>query len=130
MVLNDSNYGFERWHGTLLLIAIVVFAIFFNTFLAKKLPMVEGLVLIIHIIGLFCIVIPLWVMAPRNTAKAVFTEFTNAGGWSSTGVAVMVGLQASVLSMVGFDCGVHMCKWSMGTRKDIRLKRKMLIKYS
>lgn len=122
MVLNDETYGFERWHGTLLLIAIVLFAIFFNTFLAKKLPMVEGLVLIIHIIGLFCIVIPLWVMAPRNTAKAVFTEFTNGGGWSSTGVAVMVGLQASVLSMVGFDCGVHMCKWNMGTCKDFCLE--------
>ena len=94
----------------MLVIAITAFAIVFNTFLAKKLPMVEGLILIIHIVGLFAIVIPLWVLAPRNTAKAVFTEFSNGGGWSSTGTSVMVGLSTSIVSMLGFDCGVHMCK--------------------
>ena len=110
IILNDPSYVFERWHGTMLVIAITSFAIVFNTFLAKKLPMVEGLILIIHIVGLFAIVIPLWVLAPRNTAKAVFTEFSNGGGWSSTGTSVMVGLSTSIVSMLGFDCGVHMCK--------------------
>ncbi len=110
IILNDPTYIFERWQGTMLVIAITSFAILFNTFLAKKLPMVEGLILIIHIVGLFAIVIPLWVLAPRNTAKAVFTEFSNGGGWSSTGTSVMVGLSTSIVSMLGFDCGVHMCK--------------------
>lgn len=110
IILNDPTYVFERWQGTMLVIAITSFAIVFNTFLAKKLPMVEGLILIIHIVGLFAIVIPLWVLAPRNTAKAVFTEFSNGGGWSSTGTSVMVGLSTSIVSMLGFDCGVHMCK--------------------
>ena len=110
IILNDPTYVFERWQGTMLVIAITAFAIVFNTFLAKKLPMVEGLILIIHIVGLFAIVIPLWVLAPRNTAKAVFTEFSNGGGWSSTGTSVMVGLSTSIVSMLGFDCGVHMCK--------------------
>ena len=110
IILNDPTYIFERWQGTMLVIAITSFAIVFNTFLAKKLPMVEGLILIIHIVGLFAIVIPLWVLAPRNTAKAVFTEFSNGGGWSSTGTSVMVGLSTSIVSMLGFDCGVHMCK--------------------
>ncbi|KAL8824834.1 MAG: hypothetical protein Q9191_004789 [Dirinaria sp. TL-2023a] len=108
IILNDPTYVFERWHGTMLVIAITSFAILFNTFLAKKLPMVEGLILIIHIVGLFAIVIPLWVLAPRNTAKVVFTEFTNGGGWSSKGTSVMVGLSTSIVSMLGFDCGVHM----------------------
>lgn len=108
IILNDPTYVFERWHGTMLVIAITSFAILFNTFLAKKLPMVEGLILIIHIVGLFAIVIPLWVLAPRNTATAVFTEFTNAGGWNSKGTSVMVGLSTSIVSMLGFDCGVHM----------------------
>ncbi|KAK0511157.1 hypothetical protein JMJ35_006709 [Cladonia borealis] len=108
IILNVPTYVFERWQGTMLVIAITAFAIVFNTFLAKKLPMVEGLILIIHIVGLFAIVIPLWVLAPRNTAKAVFTEFSNGGGWSSTGTSVMVGLSTSIVSMLGFDCGVHM----------------------
>jgi hypothetical protein len=75
IILNDVNYVFEAWHGTLLVIAITTFSILFNTFLAKNLPMVEALILIIHVVGLFAIIIPLWVLAPRNNAKAVFTEF-------------------------------------------------------
>jgi hypothetical protein len=77
LVLNNPTYIFEPWHGTLLVIAITAFCIIFNTFLAKKLPMVEGLVLIIHILGFFAVLIPLWVLAPRTDAKTVFTEFTN-----------------------------------------------------
>ncbi|KAE8348933.1 amino acid/polyamine transporter I [Aspergillus coremiiformis] len=108
VVLNDSTYHFQRWHGTLLLIAIVTFSILFNTFLARNLPMVEGLILILHVIGLFAIIIPLWVLAPRKNAKAVFTEFNNGGGWNSPGTATLVGLSATVTSMIGYDCSVHM----------------------
>ncbi|KAH1990122.1 hypothetical protein KXV33_008317 [Aspergillus fumigatus] len=90
VVLNDPTYEFQRWHGTLLVVAITTFSILFNTFLAKNLPMVEGLILIIHVVGLFAIIIPLWVLAPRNSAKAVFTEFNNAGGWDSDGTATLI----------------------------------------
>ncbi|MCJ1302732.1 hypothetical protein MMC08_005536 [Hypocenomyce scalaris] len=108
LVLNDPTYIYERWHGTLLVVAISTFSILFNTFLAKKLPIVEGIVLVLHIFGLFVIIIPLWVLAPRNSAKAVFTEFSNAGGWSDTGTSVMIGLLSPIVSMLGFDCAVHM----------------------
>jgi amino acid transporter len=108
LILNDSSYVFERWHGTMFVIAIAVFAIIFNTFLARKLPMVEGLILIIYIVGFFAIIVPLWVLAPRNSPKAVFTEFTNNGGWSSMGTSVMIGLSGTIASMAGFDCAVHM----------------------
>ncbi|KAH2212164.1 hypothetical protein KXV58_009486, partial [Aspergillus fumigatus] len=84
------------------------FSILFNTFLAKNLPMVEGLILIIHVVGLFAIIIPLWVLAPRNSAKAVFTEFNNAGGWDSDGTATLVGLSTTITAMIGYDCSVHM----------------------
>jgi choline transport protein len=100
LVLNNPNYIFERWHGTLLVIAITAFCIIFNTFLAKRLPMVEGMVLIIHILGFFAVLIPLWVLAPRSSASEVFTEFTNIGGWSPTGLAVMVGLLSPVYTLM------------------------------
>lgn len=93
----------------MLVIAITLFSILFNTFLAKKLPLVEALILILHIVGLFIIVIPLWVLAPRNTASAVFTEFNNGGGWVSDGAATMVGLSTTITAMIGYDCSVHMC---------------------
>src|SRR2546423_13826106 len=111
IVLNNPSYVFERWHGTMLTIAVAVFSIIFNTFLAKKLPMVEGIIMIIYVIGFFAIIIPLWVLAPRANAHDVFTQFTNAGGWSSTGTAFMVGLSGSLASLGGFDCAVHMCRW-------------------
>lgn len=110
IVLNRPTYEFERWHGTLLVIAITAFSILFNTFLAKNLPMVEGLILIIHVVGLFAIIIPLWVLAPRNSAKAVFTEFYDGGEWGSPGTATLVGLSTTITSMIGYDCSVHMCK--------------------
>lgn len=61
-----------------------------------------------QIIGFFVIIIPLWVLAPISDAHDVFTTFNNGGGWSSTGVAVMVGMGGVVPSLAGFDCAVHM----------------------
>lgn len=85
IVLNNPHYVFERWHGTLLVIAITLLSILFNTFLAKRLPLVEVFILILHICGLFAIIIPLWVLAPRRTAKQVFTEFNDGGNWAAMG---------------------------------------------
>lgn len=108
IVLNNPDYVYERWHGTLLIIAITVFAILFNTVLAKRLPMVEGLLLVLHVLGLFAIIITLWVLAPTADAYTVWTQFTNAGNWNSDGTATMVGLLSPIISMIGFDCAVHM----------------------
>ncbi|KAJ5937266.1 hypothetical protein N7454_004921 [Penicillium verhagenii] len=108
IVLNHPDYDFQRWHGTMLVIAISSFSIMFNTFMAKNLPFVEGLILIIHVIGLFAIIIPLWVLAPRNNVRAVFTSFNNGGGWDNSGTATLVGLSTTITSMLGYDCSVHM----------------------
>ncbi|KAM3421995.1 hypothetical protein BST61_g2372 [Cercospora zeina] len=110
IILNNPSYVPERWHGTLLVIAVAAFAVLFNTVLAKKLPMVEGLLLILHVLGLFAIIIVLWVLAPTANAKNVFTKFTNAGGWSSNGTSFMVGLITPIISLIGFDCAVHMAE--------------------
>jgi amino acid transporter len=109
VTLSVSNYEAQPWHGTMIVIGVVCFTVFFNTFLAKRLPFVEGMMLILHIVGLFAIMIPLWILAPRNNSKAVFTEFTNNGGWGSKGVSFMVGLNPLVVSLLGFDSSVHMC---------------------
>jgi amino acid transporter len=60
IALNNEKYALEGqrpWHGTLLVIAVTAFAIFFNTALAKKLPLVEGLLLVLHVVGFFAIII-------------------------------------------------------------------------
>lgn len=111
---NPTSYVPKPWHGTLLIIAITSFAIFFNTVLAKKLPLVEGLLLVLHVLGLFAIIITLWVLSPTADAHAVWTEFTNAGGWNSSGTATMIGMLSPIISMLGFDCAVHMSAYIEG----------------
>lgn len=108
IVLNNADYVFERWNGTLLVIALVAFAVLFNTFFAKRLPAIEGMVLILHLLGFFGIIIPLWVLAPRNSAKEVFTSFENLGGWPTQGLSFMVGMLTSVYGLLGADSAVHM----------------------
>ena len=71
------------------------------------------MVLVLHILGFFAIIIPLWVMAPRADAHVVLLEFTNYGGWSSTGLSSMIGLLAPTAVLIGYDCSVHMCKSSL-----------------
>ncbi|KAL8663236.1 MAG: hypothetical protein Q9168_008126 [Polycauliona sp. 1 TL-2023] len=110
ILLNSPSYTFERWHGTLLIIAIATIAIILNIVLAKQLPRIEVIMLILHFVGSFAIIIPLWVTAPRTPAKRVFTEFQNNGGWLNMGLSVLIGLTGPVYSMIASDCAVHMAE--------------------
>lgn len=111
--MNDSSYNPQQWHGTLLVIAMVVFAIVFNVSMAKQLPKVEIVILVVHVVGLFAIIVPLLVMTPsRNSGTVALLEFYNGGNWETVGVATMIGLLTPLGSMLGFDCAVHMCRIS------------------
>lgn len=107
-ILNYPDYVPERWHGTLLTFAVASFSVFFNTFLVKKLPLVEGIVLIVHIFGFFAVLITLWVMAPRSDPYEVFTTFNNYGGWTTDGLSALVGILAVMIPLLGADGAVHM----------------------
>ncbi|KAL9594716.1 MAG: hypothetical protein Q9219_006880 [cf. Caloplaca sp. 3 TL-2023] len=108
LLLNDTRYDFQRWHGTLLIIAVATVAIILNIFLAKQLPRLEVLMLVLHVVGFLAIVLVLWVLAPRTPAKVVFTEFQNNGNWPNLGLSVLIGLTGPVYSMIASDCAVHM----------------------
>ena len=101
VVLNYPNYVMESWHGTLLLIAVAAIAIFFNTFLIKKLSMIEGLILMLHVFGFFAILIPLWVTSPRKEAREVFFDFQDNGDWGSVVGACVLGVLSPVFSFIG-----------------------------
>ncbi|KAG8533987.1 uncharacterized protein KY384_001730 [Bacidia gigantensis] len=47
--LNNSNYVPQQWHGTLLVIAAVSFAIVFNIATAKHLPIIQVVLLMLHV---------------------------------------------------------------------------------
>ncbi|KAF2728388.1 amino acid transporter [Polyplosphaeria fusca] len=108
IALNKPDYAFEAWHGTLLVFAVSAFNVIFNTFLAKKLPLIEGIVLVVHIFGFFAILVVLWVMGPKGDAHAVFTTFNDYGGWNNLGLSTLSGLVAVVLPLLGADAAVHM----------------------
>jgi hypothetical protein len=114
IVLNNlDTYIYQSWHGTLLTIAVIVFASLFNTLLAVRLPMIEGVLLILHLAGLFAIIIPLWVMAPRGNVKDTILTFTTTAGWSDVSLASLIGMVSVIAVLVGYDCTVHMCEYAV-----------------
>jgi hypothetical protein len=71
--------------------------------------MVEGVFVILHIFGIL-IFVPLWILAPKREGGSPLVDFYNPGGWSSYGVATLVGSTASLTTLIGFDCSIHMGK--------------------
>ena len=110
MVLNNPAYNPQRWHGSLIALALVLFSLFFNTVVVKFLPIIEGTILILHFAGFIAILVPLWVLAPHASAHAVFTEFNDGGNWHSIGLATLIGILSPTLSLIGPDAAVHMAE--------------------
>jgi hypothetical protein len=92
-MLRDRQY-------TLMTMAVGVFAIAFNSFGAKHLPLFEGVMLAAFVVGFFAICIPLWVLVPKAPASEVFGKFDNFGGWASIGAACIVGQSAASAAFI------------------------------
>jgi choline transport protein len=88
--VTNASFGFPNWQYTLIMLAFLVITIFFNTWGAKVLPMLETISLFGHLAGFFVVMIPLVVLCQKNSAHAVFLEVVNNGGWSHTGTACLV----------------------------------------
>jgi amino acid transporter len=99
--LNDPDSEPKRWQGSLLAFAMVLVLYISNTWGAKSMPIVNNCLLVVHVFGFFIVIIVLWIMAPRNSAEKVFTEFMNGGGYASMTVTVMVG---QISAIYGFTC--------------------------
>ena len=79
--------------------AFVLAAIWFNTSAIGKLPILEGLAVVLHVFGFFAFVVILWVMGLRANAKETFTVFADDNSWGSVGLATLVGLYAQSRSL-------------------------------
>ncbi|KKY26616.1 putative amino acid transporter [Diplodia seriata] len=110
LVLNYPDYEFQRWHGTLLHIAVILVALFFNTITKPLLPIVELILLGLHVVGFFALIIPLVDLAPHASPKEVFATFYNGGDWSSDGLSFFVGLTATMFAFVGCDAATHLAE--------------------
>ena len=89
--------------------AVLTFSIIFNTFFVSKLPILEGTVLVLHIVGFFAILVPLWVLGDMpKPASEVFFSFTDGGQWGNTGLSCLIGMLSPVFSFLGPDSATHM----------------------
>lgn len=77
VTLNDPTYVLQSWHSTLLVIAVVTACVIVNTFLVRKLPLIEGFVLVLHVFGFFAVLIPLWIFAPKAPSSVLWGELRN-----------------------------------------------------
>jgi choline transport protein len=114
------SYIQQNWHQSLVMIAIGILGTFMNTYGAQHLPLLEGIVLVFHIFGFFCIIIPLWVLAPKAPASEVFGGFNDFGGWGSIGAACFVGTVAAAGSFGGSDAAAHLSEETRDASKSVR----------
>lgn len=110
IVLNCPSYDAPRWQGTLCVIVVIFIVLSINIFGAKRLPFLQNVFLVLHVLSFVAIMIVLWVVARIQPTKAVFTHFENNGGWNSMGLSLMVGQVTSVY-MVICKFTSHVCFW-------------------
>ena len=101
IVLNYPNYVFNPLHGTLLSWGSVFVAALINSVIRGALPLVETLILVIHVLGFFGIMIPFVHMAPHSSASDTFTTVLNEGKWPTQSLSFCVGLVGSIADFVG-----------------------------
>lgn len=116
---NDENYDYANYQGTLFVIAITVLVGISNVWGARIMPVFQNLMLILHVLGFLVIIVCIWVLAPRNTAKTVFTTFSNGGGWSSMGVSLMVGQISAIYACICSDAAAHMSEEIKDAGKEV-----------
>ena len=103
ITINNSSFVPQRWQATLLIIATVLGLAAFNFFAGKKLAVAENLFVALHLLAFLPVIVTLLAMTPeKQTASAVFTQFTdNGAGWSSIGLTVMVGQVSCIFVVLG-----------------------------
>lgn len=99
-MLNYPNYIYERWHGTLLVWAVMIFSFTVNVYGIKILPLIQLVGGICHVAFFIALVIPLVLLSPRSTAEFVFTGHLNEGGWSD-GLSWCIGLLTVTYCFLG-----------------------------
>ncbi|KAF5971106.1 GABA transport [Fusarium coicis] len=110
VIFTTPSYDAKTWHGSLMIWACVLVAIIINTVVSALLPILEGMILILHLIGFFAILITLLVFRDNDNGTEVFTEWRNSGNWPTQGLSWFVGLLGCVFSFTGVDCSFHMCE--------------------
>ena len=99
--MTHPSYDGKPWHTVLLLWAAIGFAVFINAVIGRLLPRVEGLILVVHILGFFAVILPLIFFGPHQDASEVFRTFINKGNFHTKGLSFMVGIAGTAFPFLG-----------------------------
>ena len=99
--INKCPFEFPNWQHTLIMLVFLATTIGFNTLGAMVLPMVESVSLFGHLLGFVITIIPIWVLAPKNSAAVVFTEGVNNASWSNIGTSCLISQSAVLYCVLG-----------------------------
>lgn len=108
-VLNHPNYVIERWHTVLVSYLIALVATTSNLTISHYFDKMSTSILIWNVVAFVVVIITiLSTNDNKQSAKFVFAEFQNETGFSSAGMAVMIGLLQSFFGMCCYDAPTHM----------------------
>jgi hypothetical protein len=83
-----------------MVIAVTILVWVANLWGARAMPMIQNIMLVIHVFGFMVITIMFWVLAPRASTEVTFTHFTNGGGWNSMGLSLMIGQISAIYASI------------------------------
>ncbi|KAI1373486.1 amino acid/polyamine transporter I [Hypoxylon crocopeplum] len=110
IILNYPEYEPHNYHGAFLAWAVIAVCIFVNTVVAGLLPVLEGVILLIHVLGFIAILITVVYLSPHGSAEDVFFRTLNEGNWPTQGLSYCVGFIGNVATFVGADAAIHMAE--------------------
>ncbi|KAI1778092.1 amino acid transporter [Hypoxylon cercidicola] len=107
VIASGGTYEIEAWRTYLIFLAILLFTTGGNIWGNRILAKWNDAALYWSLLGVVIISIVLLATSDKNDARYVFAEFQNETGWSD-GMAWIMGLLQSALSLIGFDAALHM----------------------
>ncbi|KNB12705.1 hypothetical protein FOXG_20695 [Fusarium oxysporum f. sp. lycopersici 4287] len=107
VVASGRSTPVDSWTTYLVFLAIITFSTIVNIWGNSILGPWSNFALYWSILSVIIISIVLLSMSEKTSAEFVFTTFNNETGWSD-GMAWLLGLLQSALSLIGFDAVLHM----------------------
>ncbi|KAK3069571.1 hypothetical protein LTR53_011981 [Teratosphaeriaceae sp. CCFEE 6253] len=108
MAIKNPSYAEPAWQGWLLVIAVTLICVVFNIWAEPILPHMQNLFMPIYVAAFIATIAVMWALCPHVDAHTALVEVTNSGGWSSNGLALMVGQISAIFALGGSDAAAHM----------------------
>ncbi|KAJ3530688.1 hypothetical protein NM208_g9215 [Fusarium decemcellulare] len=120
VVASNGRYVAEAWKTYLIFMAILTFSTVSMITCNRILGTWNNMALYWSILSVVVVSIVLLTTSDKTEPEFVFTTFTNETGWTD-GVAWLLGLLQSALSLIGFDAVLHMTEEMPNPSRDAPL---------